>query len=70
MPKLSKEERILKKHQEELRGKHVVVVGEDIYSASTQKGAETMLKKARKDHPKKTPLYTYIPAEELLILWL
>ena len=27
-------------------------------------------RKARKEHPKKTPLYTYIPAEELLILWL
>ena len=68
MPKLSKEEKVLKKHQEELRGKHVVVMGEEIYSAPTQKGAETMLKKARKEHPKKTPLYTYIPAEDLLIL--
>lgn len=70
MPKISKEEKTLEKHKEELRGKHVVVVGEEIYSAATQRGAETMLKKVRQKYPQKTLLYTYIPAEDLLILCL
>ncbi len=70
MPKLSKKEKLLEEHREELRGKHVVVAGGEIYSAKTQKTAEKILRKARKEHPEEIPLYTYIPAEDLLILWI
>ena len=70
MPKLSKKEKLLEEHKEELKGKHVIVAGGKIYSAVRKKKVEKLLEEVRKKYPNETPLYTYIPAEDSLILCL
>lgn len=67
---LSQEEKMLKKYEKSLQGKNVIVVGNKIYSAVSGEEARKMLKKVRKLYPNKTPLVTYIPSADALILCL
>jgi hypothetical protein len=50
------------------RGKHVVVLNDKIYVASTGSEAAKIFEEQTKKHPGKTPLTTYIPADNTLIL--
>jgi|GEM_PF-752945 len=49
------------------RGRYVIVVGKDIYTAKSGKSHNPLLEKLMKDHPDETPLVTYIPREDTLI---
>lgn len=49
-------------------GKHVVVVGDEVFVATTGDEAVRILEEARKKHPDKQPMLAYIPKEETLIL--
>lgn len=67
---LGKESKVLLANWEKLRGKHVLVVGEKIFSAKTGEKALSILKKLEKENPKISPLLTYVPKKETLILWI
>lgn len=49
-------------------GKHVVIIGGKVYKANTGPGASQLLEKLIKKHPKETPLVSYVPDKEALIL--
>ncbi len=67
---LTKEYKTLLARAAELRGKYVVVVDSQVFTAKTGKEASRLLAKVRKEFPGKTPLATFFPKEETLILWL
>lgn len=52
------------------RGKHVIVIGGQIFSAATGKQAQKILEKVHRKYPKEIPAITYIPKADTLILWL
>ncbi len=52
------------------RGKHVIVVGREIFVAADGKRAGEILEEVHKKYPKETPAITYIPKADTLILWL
>lgn len=52
------------------KGKHIVVVGEHIFTANTGEGAGKILKRVRSEYPQTTPAITYIPDADTLILCL
>lgn len=52
------------------RGKHVVILGDKIYSAKNGKLASKILEKLIKKYPKETPIISYIPKSDALILLL
>ena len=52
------------------RGKHVIVVGQQIFVAATGKQADKILERVHKKYPKETAAITYIPKADTLILWL
>ena len=52
------------------KGKHVVVVEDQIFTANTGDGARQILERVRREHPGKVPAVTYIPDADTLILWL
>lgn len=66
----SKEYRTFLAREAELRGKYVVIVDSQVFTADTGEEASRLLAKVRQEFPRKTPLATYIPKEETLILWL
>lgn len=49
-------------------GKHVIVVGGKIYVASTGDQAAKIFEEQSKKHPGETPLATYVPENNALIL--
>lgn len=49
-------------------GKHIVVIGGKIYATKTGRASSELLEKLLKKYPKETPLITYIPMEDSLIL--
>ena len=49
-------------------GKHVILLGGKIYAAKTGSGASKMLEKLMKKHPAETPIITYVPKADALIL--
>lgn len=51
-----------------LRGKHIIMVGDQIFSARTGKEAVKIFNKVTKDYPRQQPTVTYIPKVESLIL--
>ena len=51
------------------RGKHVVLVGGEIFTAQTGEGAAKILEKVSKKYPNKTPEIAYLPKTDSLILW-
>ena len=50
------------------RGKHVIVIGGQIFSAATGKQAQKILEDVNKKYPKEIPIITYIPKSESLFL--
>lgn len=50
------------------QGKYVVAVGRKVYSAKSGKAHSELLEKLIKRYPNQTPLVTYIPKEDTLIL--
>lgn len=53
----------------EYRGKHVVVVDGQVFTASTGEGARQILERVRREFPGITPTVTYIPEADALVLW-
>lgn len=51
------------------KGKHVVVIKGKVFTAKTGSQANKLLDKLEKQYPKETPVITYIPKEDTLILW-
>lgn len=52
------------------KGKHVIIVEGQIFTANTGDGARRILERARKDHPRVIPAVTYIPdADTLILVW-
>ena len=49
-------------------GKHIVVLDEQVYVATTGEEAVRILEKLRKEYPYKKPILAYIPKDETLIL--
>lgn len=52
------------------KGKHIVVIDDKIFTATSGKEANKILDKLEKRYPKETPAITYIPKEDTLILWI
>jgi hypothetical protein len=50
------------------RGKHVIVVGNEVYTARTGKKASQIIDKAHREHPDTTLRITYVPDADALIL--
>ena len=49
-------------------GKHVVILGGKIFSTKTGAASSKLLEKLVRKYPEETPLITYIPKAETLIL--
>lgn len=52
------------------KGKHVIVIKNQIFTAKTGETANKILDKLEKKFPKEIPAITYIPKADTLILWL
>ena len=52
------------------RGKHIVVVKDQVYATKTGPQAGKVLEKVIKKYPKETPLVAYVPKDDSLILLL
>lgn len=61
-------QKVLFSNWDKYRGKHVLVVGEKIYSAKTGDKALGLLKKIEAKDPSVSPLLAYIPKSDALIL--
>lgn len=64
---LKQERQILYESWDKYRGKHVLIIGEKIFSASTGEEALKLFKKIEKENPNRVPLIAYIPKEDTLI---
>ncbi|MBI4789353.1 MAG: hypothetical protein HY782_20165 [Chloroflexi bacterium] len=64
----SLENRTLKKHEDEFRGKNVIVIGTEIHPIKNGKQAARLLEELRRKYPKRTPLLTYVWGDETYIL--
>ncbi len=51
------------------RGKQVMIVGGKIFSAGTGRQAVKLFHRITKAYPQQSPLITYIPKADSLILW-
>lgn len=67
---LKRAQRVLFNNWDKYRGKHVLVVGEKVYSARTGNKALEILKKIETEDPAASPLLAYVPKSDALILWL
>lgn len=52
------------------KGKHIVVIKGKIFTAKSGKQVNKIIDRLEKKYPKETPVLTYIPKEDTLILWL
>ena len=50
------------------RGKHVIVIGGEVFTAKTGEKAAKILAEVRQKYPEETPAVTYIPDADALIL--
>lgn len=64
----SQEHQTLKAREEEFRGKHVIVIGTEIYPIEDGEQAARLLERLRKQHPGKIPLLAYVMREDTYIL--
>ena len=64
----SREHKALAAREEEFRGKHVIVVGDEIYPFEDGEEGLRILESVREEHPDKIPLVTYVMKQELYIL--
>lgn len=51
------------------RGKHIIVIKNQVFTAKTGDQASKMLTKLEKKYPNEVPAITYIPKADTLILW-
>jgi len=51
-------------------GKHVIIIGGKIHAKKTGAAKSGLLETLIKKYPKETPIVTYIPKEDTLILFL
>lgn len=51
------------------RGKHIILIKDEIFTAKTGESANKLLDKLEKKYPKETPAITYVPKADTLILW-
>jgi len=51
-------------------GKHVIIIGGKIHAKKTGSAKSKLLEKLIKKYPKETPVLTYVPREDALILLL
>jgi len=51
-----------------LAGKHVIIMGDKTYTAKSGRGKTELLRRLIRQHPKITPLITFIPKADTLIL--
>ena len=65
---MSKELANLMNKVEEYRGKHVVVVEDEIVVVKDEKELKEALKRLEEKYPGRIPLITFIPEEEVMIL--
>jgi len=67
----SLEHKTLKAREEEFRGKHVLVIGAEIYPIEDGEQATQLLERLRKQHPGKIPLLAYVMQGEAVYpsLW-
>lgn len=49
-------------------GKHVIAIGGKLHATKTGRASSALLDKLIKDNPSETPIITYIPTEDTLIL--
>lgn len=52
------------------QGKHVIVVKNKVWTAKTGRQANIILDKLERKYPQETPVITFIPKADTLILWL
>jgi len=52
------------------RGKHLIIVGGEVFVARSAAGAPRLFERVARAHPKATPTLVYIPRADTLILWL
>lgn len=52
------------------RGKHLILVGGEIFVARSAADAPRLFERVARAHPKATPTLVYIPRADTLILWL
>ena len=52
------------------QGKHVILIANKVFTASTGKIANKIVDRLEKKYPKEIPAMTYIPKSDTLILWL
>jgi len=52
------------------QGKHVILIANQVYTASTGKIANKIVDRLEKKYPNEVPAMTYIPKSDTLILWL
>lgn len=50
------------------KGKHIVMIDNKVFTATTGQRAAEIFEKATKKYPKKIPLIAYIPKQDSLIL--
>lgn len=50
------------------KGKHVIVIAGNVFTAKTGEKASKILMEVRRKYPKETPAITYIPKADALIL--
>ena len=65
---MSKELANLMSRVEKYRGKHVVVVEDEIVVVKDEKELKEALKRLEKKYPGRIPLITFIPEEEVMVL--
>lgn len=51
------------------KGKHIIIIGGKIYFIKTGKAKSELLNKLLKKYPEETPIITYIPKADSLILF-
>ena len=66
----SQEHQTLEAREDEFRGKHVIVIGTEIYPIEDGEQATQLLEHLRKQHPGKIPLLAYVMREDTYILCL
>jgi len=66
---LQQADKTLRENWEKYRGRHVFVVGNEIFSAKSGEKAEEIYHQVKQKYPEHSPLMTYIPKKGSLILW-
>lgn len=70
MKKSSKQTMIQIMGNPKYKGKHIIVIKNQVYTARTGESANKLLDRLEQKFPNDTPAITYIPKADTLILWL